>query len=297
MLDQIPGVKRIERWVHGRNRYLRFAPPGHYYSPIPDATYVATHRARIFNRTVEAIPGIDLRTEAQLGLVKQLAPYCAQLPFPEQPSVGSRYYFDNQFFCYGDALVLYGMLRHLRPQRVIEVGSGFSSAVMLDTNDRFLARNVEFTFIEPYPDRLNDLLSDEDRSAHRIIASPVQDVSPAVFQTLRANDILFIDSSHVGKVGSDVVYLMNEIVPTLRPGVYVHIHDLMWPFEYPEDWILGGRAWNEAYLVRAFLQFNHAFEIVCFNSYLGEHYADVMAAAIPRFMNNSGGSFWIRRVE
>ena len=153
-------------------------------------------------------------------------------------------------YSYSDAIVLYSMMRHLRPQRIIEVGSGFSSAVMLDTNELFLGHQVACTFIEPHPECLLGLMSGDDRTRVTIIAHRLQDVELGVFTALDANDILFIDSSHVLKVGSDVQRIFSEIVPALRPGVYIHFHDVFFPFEYPRHWIERGRHWTEAYAAR-----------------------------------------------
>ena len=107
--------------------------------------------------------------------------------------------------------------------------------------------------------------------------------------------MLFIDSTHVAKVGSDVTTLFFDVLPTLKPGVLVHIHDVLWPFEYPRSWYLQGRSWNEAYLLRAFLQYNEEFEILLFNSFLGTHYAGDVAEILPLCAKNPGGSLWLRR--
>ena len=187
------------------------------------------------------------------------------------------------------------MLCHFKPQRIIEVGSGFSSAVMLDTNDLFFSKQIALTFIEPHPERLFSLLNDEDKKRHRIITEMVQNVPLETFDTLEANDILFIDSSHVAKVGSDVVHLLTNVLPRLNKGVIIHFHDIFWPFEYPEEWIREGRAWNEAYVLKAFLQFNAAFRILFFNSYLAIHHKEVLAQNFPLMLKNSGGSLWIEK--
>lgn len=160
------------------------------------------------------------------------------------------------------------MMRRARPARVIEVGSGFSSLAMLDTNERFFDGAVELTFIEPNAERLLSQLRPGDERRAEIITSPVQEVDLSGFERLSAGDILFIDSSHVAKVGSDVNHLVFSVLPRLAPGVLVHFHDVPYPFEYPEDWIHYGFAWNEAYLLRALLQFNSAFRIVLWNSYV-----------------------------
>ncbi len=110
-----------------------------------------------------------------------------------------------------------------------------------------------------------------------------------------AGDVVFIDSSHVVKIGSDVAYILFHILPELQPGVIVHFHDILWPFEYPEDWLCEGRAWNEAYVLRAFLQFNEAFDILYFNSYIWHHHAERLQQKMPLCMKNPGGSIWLQK--
>jgi hypothetical protein len=301
-LRRLPGMYRLEELVRqmdvarqsARSPYLRFAPAGHYYSPLPDHDYVLANHSLV-DRSRTTLPGIDLRQEEQRRLLGELARFHAELPFPDLPQEGLRYYYRNDFFSYGDAIALYGILRRFQPARVIEVGSGFSSALMLDTRDRFLERPVRFTFIEPYPERLLGLLTEQDRSSVEIIQDAVQEVPLERFDELEANDVLFIDSSHVLKVGSDVMHLVFSVLPRLKPGVLVHFHDIFWPFEYPFEWFLEGRAWNEAYFLRVFLQFNHHFEILYFGHYLAQHHPRALAENLPLSVENPGGSLWIRR--
>jgi hypothetical protein len=116
------------------------------------------------------------------------------------------------------------------------------------------------------------------------------------FLALERNDILFIDSSHVVKIGSDVNFLLGEVLPRLRPGVYVHVHDIFYPFEYPEAWIAEGRVWGEAYALKAFLTFNATFEIVLFNTYLERFHREIFEREMPLCLRNEGGSIWLRRL-
>lgn len=259
--------------------------------------FVDRYQARLFDRSARSIPGIENHLEDQLALIQELSEYYDELPFKDDESPGLRYYFRNSYFSYGDAIALYGMLRHFRPQRIIEVGSGFSSALMLDVNDIFFSKNIALTFIEPQPQRLFSLLSEEDKNLHEIIVDIVQDVPLERFEALQANDILFIDSSHVVKIGSDVVHLLTDILPRLNHGVLVHFHDVFWPFEYPEQWIREGTAWNENYMLKAFLQFNSKFKILLFNSYLAIHQKDLIEKNLPLSMKNTGGSLWIKKTS
>jgi predicted O-methyltransferase YrrM len=185
------------------------------------------------------------------------------------------------------------LFRHLRPRRVIEVGSGLSSALMLDIADRS-SEEIDFVFIEPFAGRLKSLLRSEDLERRELIEKRVQDVPVERFETLRGNDVLFIDSSHVTKIGSDVNYLLFEVIPRLQPGVVVHFHDVFWPFEYPLRWIENGHAWNEAYLLRAFLQYNKTFAVLLFNNLIGTVCADFLAARMPLVLTDRGGSLWLQ---
>lgn len=117
------------------------------------------------------------------------------------------------------------------------------------------------------------------------------------FSNLAANDILFIDSSHVGKIGSDVLYELFEILPRLQEGVIIHFHDVFYPFEYPREWVESFHwAWNETYFLHAFLQYNQTFKILFFNDYLAKLFPNLLEKATPLALKNTGGSLWMRKV-
>lgn len=274
---------------------VRFMPSGHFYSPFPSLEELARDEHRIFGPPPRELPGIDLRERHQLDLLERLAGYYRDLPFGQHRLEGLRYYYENPTFSYSDAICLYGMLRLARPRRVIEVGSGYSSCVMLDTSDLFLGGGLQATFIEPYPDVLLSLLKPGDTERVRILAMRVQDVELREFESLESGDVLFIDSSHVSKAGSDVNWLFFEVLPRLAHGVYVHVHDVQYPFEYPQAWIREGRAWNEAYLVRAFLQYNSGFRVVLMNSYMACFHEAFFRTYLPLCLKNRGGSLWLQR--
>lgn len=291
----------IGRWFYPMYRLIRYMypvaatssvllkiPPGHYYSPVPNMREVLARSQVLFDQPVEDCPGIDLKEEAQLELLESFSRYDEDLPFSPASKEGNRYFYKNGFFGYGDAIALYFMMRHYEPRKVIEVGSGYSSAAMLDINDMFLDSSVQFTFVEPFPKRLLGLLNIRDKNAHTVLHEHVQDVPLEVFSTLSTNDVLFVDSSHNVKAGSDVGHILFHILPRLRPGVLVHFHDVFWPFEYPKEWIVEkGRAWNEAYFLRSFLQYNKSFEIVYFSSFLAQRYAARLREKMPRYLGGS----------
>lgn len=272
-----------------------FVPPGHFYSPVVSVEEARRDERRIFDAVPRELPGISLNESQQLDLLEEFEALYPSIDFPTTKSTTHRYCFENPAYSYSDAIMLNCMMRRVRPKRVIEVGSGYSSCAMLDTNEIFLDRSVGFTFIEPYPDLLKSLVRQDDLASINIIEARLQDVSVDEFSSLDADDILFIDSTHVCKTGSDVNFLLFDILPRLKRGVYIHIHDIFYPFEYPRDWILGGRSWNEIYALRAFLQFNEAFRIVMMNTFLEHFHKQRFATRMPLCLKNTGGSIWLRR--
>jgi len=276
--------------------------PGHYHSPVPGVDDVNGVDWDALGRS-RNIPGVDLREQEQLELLDRMAAFYPELPFPKEQDEVHRFYLHNSWFSYADAIVLYGMLRHFRPARVIEVGSGYSSALMLDTRDALLDKATEFTFIEPYPTRLNKLLRPADKVNSTIIDKPIQEVDLKTFEALVENDILFIDTSHVVKVQSDVVHIVSNILPVLNEGVIVHFHDIYWPFDYPKDWLLAGRAWNEAYYLRAFMQYNNAFQVIYYNAFMNIHRRTEIEKKMPLCLvegqyrlTHGASSLWLKKI-
>jgi Methyltransferase domain len=284
----------ITRHDHFR-RNCGFVPPGHFYSPIPSLQEIKRDEARVFRDPCREIRGIDLREQEQLELLKVLSCYYADQPFTAQKTKENRYYFENPNYSYSDAIMLHCMLRHLRPNRIIEIGSGFSSCVIFDTWEQFLEGSMDLTFIEPYPDLLFSLLREEDKEQMRVLTYRLQDVDLDLFGRLEADDILFIDSTHVAKINSDVNQIFFEILPRLKSGVHIHIHDIFFPFEYPKEWIYNGRAWNESYMLRAFLQFNREFNIVLMNTFMEFYHEPFFKENMPLCLKNRGASIWIAK--
>jgi hypothetical protein len=272
-----------------------FVPPGHFYSPIPNPEELRNDEAVIWGPMPREIAGVDLNEEGQLALIDQFSEFYNEMPFMEQKVEGCRYFFENPAYSYSDAIILYCMIRYARPGRIIEVGSGYSSCVSLDTNDLFFNGEIETTFIEPYPDLFYSLITEEDKRSITVTSKRLQDIPLALFSTLQAGDILFIDSTHVCKVNSDVNYIYFKILPILKDGVFIHFHDIFYPFEYPKSWAFEGRAWNEAYMLRAFLEYNDAFKIIFFNTYLEYFHEDLFRQYLPLCLRNRGGSIWLQK--
>lgn len=190
------------------------------------------------------------------------------------------------------------MLNIIKPKRLIEVGSGYTSAMMLDINEYCLMyeSQIDLTFIEPYPKLLNSLLKESDRI--NLVETELQAIDLKFFQVLEEGDILFIDSTHVSKTGSDVNYLFFEIIPRLNPGVIIHLHDIFYPFEYPHKWLKEGMVWNELFLLRSFLQYNNNYKILYFQNMIEKLYRVKLENAWP-IKNETihGGSFWMKKLR
>lgn len=297
------GVSRVQvidsfvtsREYRDRERANQWVPAGHFYSPLPSIEEVAEFRDN--PRPASELLGIDFQDEAQQQLMDIFAGLYATIPFADEATPGLRYRYNNSSYPAGDSIPLHCMIRHLKPRRFIEVGCGNSSCVTLDTNDLFFESKIDLTFIEPYPAFFHSLIRPEEQGRVRLLAQRLQDVPFTEFERLEARDILFIDSTHISKLNSDVNHFLFEIFPRLKPGVFVHIHDVFFPFEYPIKWLEEGRAWNEQYVLRSFLQYNDSFQIRYFNTYLFGKHKDWFQQHMPRCLTHPGGSIWLEKVR
>ena len=252
--------------------------PIHYYEPLPDFRAITAEQIKR-RRTYS---GIDFKWEEQLGLLRELATYRDELATVEVE-------FDNDFFNGFDAAVYYSLIRQLQPARIIEIGGGHSTRIAA----KALARNGKgrLTCVEPYPEaRLLDANLNVE-----IIQKRVEEIDVDFFACLEANDILFIDSSHAVKFGSDVCYEFLEVLPLLNQGVWIHVHDIFFPHDYPAEWLLDRRlALNEQYLLEAFLAFNKSFVPQLANYWICLDHAD--AAARLWSGDTRASSLWMKRV-
>ena len=272
-----------------------YFPVGHFYSPLPSRAEIADAFAR--GGFGPPFPAVDLNEAGQFARLERFAAWYPEQPFPETQTPDRRFYLDNPSYGHYDAIMLYCMLREARPRRIIEVGSGFSSAAMLDLRGGVLPEDVAFTFIDPDMIRLRELLRADDHLHATLIEKRVQEVPLETFAALGENDVLFIDSSHVSKIGSDVNRLYFDVLPALAPGVLIHIHDVAGNLDYPRDWLEDGRAWNEQYLLRAFLMNNHAYRIELFTAWLWNMKHDLIREKMPMCARGGGGQMWLRKLS
>lgn len=241
--------------------------------------------------------GIDFHAHEQAALLAACAPFLAQYRYPASGVADAEldaFYDGNSQFSHLDARMLFALLQLWRPARIIEVGSGYSTLLMEDVNRRLLGGTSRITSIEPYPRPFMQRLGTRGIT---LIEQKAQDVAFDHFAELQAGDVLFIDSSHVAKTGSDVNTLVFDVLPRLSAGVRIHFHDIFLPHEYPKSWICEGRSWNEQYLVRALLQFgaNH-FRVLFSSAYASTCLPQAVTEALGGTLL-SGGSLWIEKLS
>jgi predicted O-methyltransferase YrrM len=274
-------------------------PPAHYYSPLPDIRSLKKNLPRWYKEDTSS--GVDWNLQGQLDLLEHLRPYSSEVTsLPSFSEVTQDGYGPG----YGEieALLLYMMLRRLKPSRVVEIGSGvstFYTLTALETNRERENVVSNLTCVEPYPNQKLRALTSEGNVGLR--ECEVQDAGFDIFEELSANDVLFIDSSHVSKKDSDVDFLFLEVLPRLSKDVFIHIHDISLPMPaLPLEHFLFDTYlfWNECALVRAFLTFNSAFRIEMCQSYLHYHQPDALKALLPTYNPEAHfpSSLWIRRV-
>lgn len=286
----------FERMPLARKIYLKLGVlpiRRHYYEPFFDPSD--------FSKSLDEdrpLPGIDLRETEQLALLGKLN-YRKELLEIPRDDVGERcFYYNNDFFAPGDAEFLYAMIRYYRPRRIIEVGSGNSTLMMLDAlkANQLDCNGYECSLacIEPY-----ESLWLEEHGVS-VLRKRVEEIDLETFSSLESGDILFIDSSHVIKPQGDVLYLYLQVLPLLKSGVFVHIHDVMTPKDYFHTWVVDKlQLWNEQYILEAFLTLNNNFAVIAALNYLKHHHFDRLAEVCPVLAENSAsepGSFWLRRI-
>lgn len=271
--------------------------PNHYYSPIPDVKSIAP----LLDRRSELV-GLDVKLDDQLRFIRDICPrYREEYCFPDKAGDDPhRFHFGNGAFERVDAELLHCFVRHQRPRRLIEIGSGYSTlvaAAACDLNRGEGLPSCEMSAIEPNP---RPFLEGSVPGLSELIKEPLSAVDPSLFGELARDDILFIDSTHVLKTGSDVALLFLDVIPRLQPGVTVHIHDVFLPAEYPRHWIEDEHVfWNEQYLLQAFLAFNREFSIAAAAGYLHCNHPDALRNAFPGYdpHRDTPGSFWFRRTS
>lgn len=267
------GFRFFERWLD------LHVTPNDYYSPIPSVKDIP---ADLHDRPFSMV-GVDMNLKGQLALLDEvLLPLMDE--YKPEPNGG---------LSLADAFVLYALLRARKPALMVEIGGGDSTFISMAALERNRAEGhgCHFTCIEPYP---RPFLKEARWPGFELVEAKVQDVPLHVFD---GADILFIDSSHVSKVGSDVNHEIFELVPRMKPGSLIHWHDIVIPTNYWRDWTESGtQFWNESYLLHAFLMFNTEFRILWSARWLRLALPGHLEAAFPFLQpGHRLTSFWVER--
>jgi len=271
--------------------------PVHYYTPIPD-TRVLRKKDGLWYRELP-LAGVELNVEGQKCLLETICPPLQDeyVSFPRDKTANPlQYYLNNGSFGFVSGQMHYCIIRHFKPKRIIEVGSGYSTLVSLsaiDKNNRG-GYPCDLISIEPYPLKFleNDALD------IKVIKKKVEDMNTVFFESLSENDLLFIDSSHTVKIGGDVNFLILEVLPKLNKGVIVHIHDIQFPYDYFQASTLQNHLfWQEQYLVQAFLAYNETFKVLWCASYMHHKHPELMTKYFsPYPRNRVPTSLYIQKV-
>lgn len=283
---------KLSRWLF--NCVGVFPIRDHYYEPAFNPRHL--RRSLLEERY---LPGIDFDVDGQLAFLTRFTFAQELSDLPRWSSEPATFYYENPNFPPGDSEFLYSVVRLLKPRRIVEVGSGFSTLMMLEAiaKNRLdeAAYRCELRCIEPY-----EMKWLEQVEGVELIRQRVEDVDAAVVRKLEANDVLFIDSSHVIRPQGDVLRLVLEFLPVLQPGVLVHVHDIFTPRDYPALWLVDQvRLWNEQYLLEAFLTCNSQFRVIGALNLLSRRYPERMQERFPVFREKAGqcdpGSLWLQR--
>ena len=261
-----------------------------YYQPLINPK---KHLSKSLDKDRE-LPGIDLNTGEQLNLLSQFNFQEELAAIPTEVTSDNTYYYNNGSYEAGDGEFLYSIIRHGKPRRIIEVGSGYSTLMAINAIRKNNSENPEesctLTCIEPYEQPWLE------KAGVDVRRSKVEELDIALFRELSAGDILLIDSSHIIRPQGDVLFEFLEVLPVLKSGVIIHVHDIFTPKDYPSEWINTHRLWNEQYLLEAFLSFNSDFKIIAALNYLTHHHFDDLALKFPIFAKQPGkepGAFWM----
>jgi predicted O-methyltransferase YrrM len=291
----LPKVAWDKRYYRQWEKAGYHVTPNHFFFPIPDSEALADG---LWEKESDLV-GLNMRPEEQLHLLTEVFPkYNKEIFFPKT-STGNpaEFYLENGSFGPVDAEVLHMMIRHFKPRRIIEIGSGYStliSAKACQLNKQNDGVTSELIAIEPYP---NETLKHGFPGLTELMETPLEKVDLSMFSGLGENDFLFIDSTHVLKIGGDVKYLYLEVLPRVAGGVIVHSHDVFFPGEYPKNWVKENHwFWTEQYLLQAFLAFNREFEVLWASQYMNRRYPKQLTQVFPSYSSTAcPGSLWLKR--
>jgi len=285
------GVKKFPSCKRALLQVGVFPIRNHYYEPLFDGRQL---RHKLSEK--RCLPGIDWNVDAQLAILESFSTAQELRKFTNQHFDGKTFYFGNGAFESGDAEYLYNIIRLKKPKCIIEVGSGYSTLMAIhaigQNKEEDPGYACEHICIEPYERPWLETLN------VTVLRSKVEEVDKSVFSKLGANDLLFIDSSHMIRPQGDVLFEFLELFHILKTGVIVHLHDIFSPADYPDVWVLGDvHFWNEQYLLEAFLSCNKQWAIIgALNLLHHEHYEAFKETCPFLDASREPGSFYIQKI-
>jgi predicted O-methyltransferase YrrM len=289
------GIRRLgmQRMVWSKKIFMKvgvFPIMDHYYEPLFHPRHL-----RISLRQDRVLPGIDLNDREQLELLRKFTfnEELEKIPFEKTDNL--EFYYRNPSIGLGDSEYLYNMIRLFKPRKIVEIGCGNSTLMAVNAVRQNKKENqnyfCEHVCIEPYENKWLESLG------LKVFREKIENIEKKILTDLEANDILFIDSSHIIRPQGDVLFEYLVILPILKKGVLVHIHDIFTPKDYLDEWVLEDiKLWNEQYLLEAFLTFNKEYRIIGALNYLKHHYSKEIYAKCPILANKTDEepcSFWL----
>lgn len=299
--EDLKQIAKVVKWMADTGNGTDFClqegclpVPVHFYQPIPDLNDL--RRRKVWDR-ISPLRGINMNVESQIGLLKEMsALFGHECKWPLDPTTNPKeFYLRNNSFGFQCASLLHYMIRYFTPKKILEIGSGFSSRIIAQALALNSDTSCNHTIIDPYP---NEVIKSLPATVN---VNKVEEVPETFFEQLESGDILFIDSSHCVRIGGDVNYLFLDILPVLKKGVIIHIHDIPMPKEYGEAYFTNPSFrmfWTESYLLQAFLMFNDSFSVLASAGYINCHHRDLLPEIfINDPLGGTSGSIWIRRVK
>lgn len=226
---------------------------------------------------------IDLNVQTQVHLLAQFKRYYDEMP---QHFLT---FFPHSDFSYCDGIFYYCFLRLIKPKRVIEVGVGNSSKILMFVNKKYFNNNIDCLFIDKNDTKMKRYIPNNQGK----INNKLENVNLRIFDSLKRNDLLFIDTSHKEE---DVGFYLHKILPILNEGVYIHIHDIFYPWIYIPQYIEEGRGYTELFELRYFLESNTNFKIMFFNHYIQHKLKILLEEDFPLVCKSTGGSIYIKKM-
>jgi predicted O-methyltransferase YrrM len=264
-----------------------------YYEPLINPKKYLVNSLRKDRK----LNGIDFNIDEQLKLIENFKFNQELVQFPIEKNENLKFFHNNCSYSYGDAEYLYNIVRYFKPSKFIEIGSGNSTLMVRNAIKANEFENKNYSChhicIEPYEQPWLEKLGVQ------VIREKVELLDYSIFQQLEKNDILFIDSSHIIRPEGDVLFEYLELLPLLKPGVIVHMHDIFTPKNYLDNWVITEhRLWNEQYILEAFLTLNKEFRIIGALNFLRHNYSNEFDKKHPLSAQNKEhepGGFWIQR--